>query len=197
MDIYPKKMTLNDKSIVELRPLTHNDKGLLINFFSSLSDEEKFYLKEDVNNPEIVDRIFRDLDYNRVFPLIAQKDNVIIAYGTLYLNTFGWMKYNGEMRVSVLSKYQNKGLGTLMTADLVKEALNHGLHYLQGMFSSDQVGAIKIFEKAGFKKEAILKKYVININNEPRDLIIMTNDVNELWKQMEDIYYEFEYKRFE
>ncbi|HQJ74850.1 MAG TPA: GNAT family N-acetyltransferase [Bacteroidota bacterium] len=197
MDIYPKKMNLKDKTVVELRPLTQNDKGILINFFSSLNEEEKFYLKEDVNNPEIVDRIFRDLDYNRVFPLIALKDNEIIAYGTLYLNTFGWMKYNGEMRVSVLSKFQNKGLGTLMTADLVKEAVNHGLHYLQSLFCSDQAAAIKVFENAGFKIEAILRKYVVNINNEPRDLIIMTNDVNELWKQMEDIYYEFEYKRFE
>ncbi len=35
------------------------------------------------------------------------------------------------------------------------------------------------------------------MNGEQRDLILMTNDVNELWKQMEDVYYEFENKRFE
>ena len=47
MDIYPKKMNLKDKTVVELRPLTQNDKGILINFFSSLNEEEKFYLKEE------------------------------------------------------------------------------------------------------------------------------------------------------
>ena len=197
MDIYPKTMLLNDKTLVTLRPITQDDRKNLDQFFASLPAEDKFYLKEDVANPEIVDRLFKDLDYNKVFPIITLLNDKIIAFGTLYLNTFGWMKYNGEIRVSVLPEFQNRGLGTMITADLVKEAVNKGLHNLQGLFASDQLNAIKTFENAGFKKEASLRKHVISMNGEPRDLILMTNDVNELWKQMEDVYYEFENKRFE
>ena len=197
MDIYPKTMSLNDKTLVTLRPLTQHDRGLLDQFFISLPEEDKFYLREDVSNPEIVDRFFKDLDYNKIFPIIAMDEGKIVAFGTLYLNTFGWQKYNGEIRISVLKEFQNKGLGTLITAELVKDAFNRGLHKLDGVFSSDQENAMKAFENVGFKKDAVLRKHVINKKNEPRDLILMTNDVNELWKEMEDIYYEFEYKRCE
>lgn len=190
-------MTLNDKTIVNLRPLTSQDRGLLDEFFIALPEEDKFYLREDVSNPEIVDRFFKDLDYNKIFPIVVIDKDKIIAFGNLYLNTFGWQKYNGEIRISVLRDYQNKGLGTLITADLVKEAVNKGLHKLEGIFSSDQENAMKAFENVGFKRDAVLRKHVVDCKNEPRDLILMTNDVNELWKQMEDIYYEFEYKQFE
>lgn len=197
MDIYPKSMTLNDKTIISLRPLNQQDRKLVNDFFKSLPEEDKFYLREDVNNPEIIDRFFKDLDYNKIFPIIALVNEKIIALGNLYLFTFGWMQYNGEIRVSVLKEYQNKGLGTLITADLVKEAVNKGLQKLEGFFSSDQDNAMKAFENVGFKKVTVLRKHVVNCKKEPRDLIMMTNDVNDLWKQMEDIYYEFEYKQFE
>jgi L-amino acid N-acyltransferase YncA len=197
MDIYPKVMALKDKTLVNLRPLTQLDRALLDKFFLSLPEEDKFYLREDVKNPEIVDRFFKDLDYNKIFPIVAIVDKIIIAFGTLYLNTFGFQKFNGEIRISVLNEFQNKGLGTLITAELVKDAFSRGLHTLEGIFSSDQENAMKAFENAGFKKNAVLRKHVINCKNESRDLVLMTNDVNELWKDLENIYYEFEYKRCE
>lgn len=48
---------------------------------------------------------------------------------------------------------------------------------------TDQHDARKVFSRLGFREEAILKNHVLDADNVPHDLLIMTNDVNTLWQK--------------
>jgi RimJ/RimL family protein N-acetyltransferase len=53
----------------------------------------------------------------------------------------------------------------------------------------DQKSAIKAFERMGFKKEATLRKHVTDIEGKRRNLVIMSQDIEELWNTLEDFTY--------
>ena len=57
---------------------------------------------------------------------------------------------------------------------------------IQAEIIETQLSACSAFERMGFKKEALLKKHVIDINGERQNLIIMSLDIPELWNIMED-----------
>jgi RimJ/RimL family protein N-acetyltransferase len=194
---YPKHISLKDKTSVILRPLIRDDEEKLMKFFKELLQEDRLYLKEDVTKSGVIGKWIKELDYDKVFPIVAILEDRIIADGTLHLYGFGWMRYLGEIRLSVAKDFQRKGLGALIISELVGQALKKGLHRIQTQFASEQISAIKAFERVGFVKEAVLKKHVVDLNGRETDLVIMTNDVTELWKKLEDIYFEYDVKRYE
>jgi len=55
-----------------------------------------------------------------------------------------------------------------------------------------QKSAQMAFERIGFKKEAELKNFVTDINGKSHNLVIMINDVSELWKKMEDLLHYYD-----
>ena len=55
-----------------------------------------------------------------------------------------------------------------------------------------QISAQKAFCSLGFKKEAELKNFVIDIDGKSHHLVIMVNDVSELWKKMEDLLSDYD-----
>ena len=48
-----------------------------------------------------------------------------------------------------------------------------------------QVGARKICEKLGFRREVLLADYVTDLAGESQDMIIMTCDLDALWDEIE------------
>jgi len=50
--------------------------------------------------------------------------------------------------------------------------------------TSDQLGARAAFEKIGFNVEALLQDWVVDRNDQPRDLLIMSHDLEGLSDQV-------------
>jgi ribosomal protein S18 acetylase RimI-like enzyme len=50
-----------------------------------------------------------------------------------------------------------------------------------------QESAQRAFKRLGFKVEAELKDFLIDAEGKTHNLILMVNDVHELWKKMEDL----------
>jgi RimJ/RimL family protein N-acetyltransferase len=194
---YPKSVFLKDKTPVVLRPLVKEDEQKLYSFFKAVPLDDRLYLKEDVTKESTIQKWIAGLDYDKVFPIIALHDHKIVADATLHFREYGWMRYLGEIRLLVARDYQRKGLGTLLIGELVNFALNKGLHRLQAQFTSGQISVIKAFEKFGFNTEAVLKKQVVDLQGNEIDMVIMTNDVTELWRKMEDIFFDYDVKRFD
>ena len=51
----------------------------------------------------------------------------------------------------------------------------------------NQVGAKRAFGKLGFYPEAVLKGHVKDINGTKRDLVVLANDVSQIWETMESM----------
>ncbi len=191
---YPKAVILKDGTEVLLRLLTKDDNELLYKFFNQLPKEDRLFLKEDVTDPDVIGRWIENLDYDKVLPLIAEKDGEIVADATLHRDAYGWEKHIGEVRVVVARELQRKGLGAIMVQQLFHHALRRGLDKLQVLVMENQIAAIKAFRRVGFKKEAELKDHVIDLQGKKHNLIIMTNNVRNLVSKIDDLIKSLELK---
>jgi hypothetical protein len=62
---------LKDGTIAVLRPMAKTDHRLVGDFFGRLSPAVLQYVRNDVKDPQVLDKWFAQLDYNKVFPLQA------------------------------------------------------------------------------------------------------------------------------
>ena len=63
---YPKEVTLRDGTRVTLKPFEKKDKESVYEFFVSLPEEDRLYLKDDVTDPLVVEKWARELNYDKV-----------------------------------------------------------------------------------------------------------------------------------
>ncbi len=186
MDKYPKVMKLKNSKMIELRMLTEDDLDKLVKFFQELPLKDRMYLRIDVMKYENILKRFGTIDYSNMFPVISLVDDTIIAIGTIFRSKFGWMRNLGELRVVVSPDYQRLGLCTILTKELFFHALTTDMYKIQAELMENQISAITCFERLGFKKEAVLRKHVTDLNGNRQNLIIMSLDIQEMWLLMED-----------
>jgi RimJ/RimL family protein N-acetyltransferase len=191
---YPQKVALKDGTEVILRPMVPEDEDALLNFFRKIPQEDRLYLADDVTNRAVIRKWCKDLDYERVLPLLTEMNGEIIADTTLQTNRAGWMRHVGELRGTVSLEYRRKGVATIGFSRLVEHAVMMGLDKIVFRAMSTQLGAIRCMESVGFEKEAVLKDHVTDLRGRPHDLVIMTNYVAELWRKMEDAILDSEFR---
>src|SRR5512141_543013 len=95
-----------------------------------------------------------ELNYDRIYPLLAWKGNDIVADATLHKNLGGWMKHVGTIRIVVAKDFHRKGMGSVLANELFLHALKSGLEKVVAEMMEAQPGAKRVFEKLGFKLEA-------------------------------------------
>jgi L-amino acid N-acyltransferase YncA len=184
---YPKKVKLKDSCEIMIRTLEKDDFENLFEFFQNLPEKDRMFLKDNVKNPETIKGWFKEFDPDKVYPLVALKDGKIVADGTLHRARHGWSKHVGEIRLVVSPQYQSKGLGMLLLDELFHVAMQKGVKKMMAQIASNQMRLISAFEKFGFIKEAVLKDHILDITGMKSDLIIMTSNIDDLIKKMEDM----------
>ena len=188
---YPKKVYLRNNEQVILRPMVKDDKEKLVNFFLHVPEEDRMFLKDDVTDKKIIEGWINNIDYKRIIPIVAEIDNErIIGDASLHLRTLGWMRHIGEIRIVIDREFQRQHLGFLLAREIFHIAMKINLEKVKAEMMENQHGAVKIFQTLGFKKEAILKDHVIDLNNKKHNLVIMTQSVVSLWETMNDMIQE-------
>jgi RimJ/RimL family protein N-acetyltransferase len=192
MENYPKTVKTKDGASVVIRPLAKNDGPALLSFFRALPADDRLFLKEDVTKAETIDRWLSQLDYAKVLPIVAASDAAIVGDATLHFNQFGWHRHMAEIRCVVARDYQKKGLGTILMHELVSHAGQKAVDKIRAEMMDSQIFAQKAFQRLGFKRAAELKDFVVDINGKTHGLVIMVNDVSDLWKKMEDLLLDYD-----
>src|SRR3970040_3105660 len=108
---YPKTIVLKDGTKVLLREMTRSDREGVYEFFAKIPEEDRKFLKHDVTKKEVIDAWLKDIDYARVFPLLAEVDGKIVADATLHRRSSGGLRHVGGVRVVVFPTYPAKGPG--------------------------------------------------------------------------------------
>ncbi|MEJ2108400.1 MAG: GNAT family N-acetyltransferase [Acidobacteriota bacterium] len=192
MEKFSKTIILRDGTNACVRPIEKKDGPALLSFFQALPEDDRLFLKEDVTKEEVINRWITQLNFDKVIPIVAEKDSEIIGDATLHLNKSGWMKHMAEIRCVVSRNFQQKGLGTALMRELLAHAVEKGVLKVSATMMETQKSAQRAFERIGFKKEAELKHFVTDINGKYHNLVIMVNDVSELWKKMEDLLHYYD-----
>jgi RimJ/RimL family protein N-acetyltransferase len=183
---YPKTVTLKNGAEAVIRPLARGDFEHLHAFFQALPEGDRLFLRHDVRDPEMVRKWTEELDYERVIPLVALDGEDIVGSGSLHIIPHEWMRHVGHIRLVTATSHRNRGLGALITRELVALAEERNLEKLQAHVISDNKGAIKMFGALGFKTVAVLEGMVKDRSWKNRDLAIMVNDVANLTQVMEE-----------
>ena len=185
LDAYPKTLALKDGEDVTIRPLARGDFERLLSFFQALPDEDRVFLRHDVHNPDVVRRFTEEQALDRVVPLVALDGDELVASGSLHIMPHDCMRHVGHVRLVTARSHRGKGLGGLLTRELVALAEERNLEKLQAHVIRDNEGAVRMFEKIGFKLEAVLTGMIKDRTWRSRDLAIMVNDVSNLTQIME------------
>jgi L-amino acid N-acyltransferase YncA len=179
---YPKEIILKDGTGVTLRSLRDGDQEALFGLFQSLSEEDLWFLNQDVSDRQLMDEWVRGLDPNRVVSIVAVLEGAIVGNAVLMMKTYGAKSHIGKVRITVAPPYRDKRLGTWMLLDLVNLAMAVGLRLLtMRLVRGRDASVISGVGKLGFVEQAVLKDYVVDREGNPHDLVVMSKRLPEEW----------------
>jgi L-amino acid N-acyltransferase YncA len=171
---YPTVHLAEDGQQITIRPMLPADEKGLLDFFRRIPQEDRFYLKEDVTSPQVIQRWAENLDYSRALPLLAIMDGKIVGDGTLHHRRAGARRHIGEVRVVVDPAYRNRGVGRGLLHNLIEVARDKGLDKLMFEVVADTEEAAKhTAQVLGFVPIAALPGHIMDYCGGRHDLIIM------------------------
>ena len=175
---YPKEVKMKDGSNFVLRPMIRHDEDGLYRFYVKLGENVRKYLRNDIQSRVLIEKWCRNLDYDKVLPILAEKNGSIIANATLHREKRGWSKHIGEIRMTISSEYRYLGLGTLLVGEVIRLAEKSGLEKLMVKIVTSRDYVIKFFEQNDFVRVSVLKNFVKSIHeNRYRDIAILVKDL--------------------
>jgi L-amino acid N-acyltransferase YncA len=181
---YPKAIVTKDGASVLLRPATKSDEEALNKFFSEIPEEEQWFLREELTDPELLRRWLDKVDYDQILPIVAvrEDDGQIIANLRLYRSQYKSLRHLGHIRIMVSPAYRHLKVGSWMILDSIKLAMDLGMEKVVAEFiAGKEEPAINAARKMDFHQEAILKDYVKDREGNNRDLIIMVRNLHREW----------------
>lgn len=186
---------LKDGTKVTIRDLHMDDIDKLMKFYRALPADDRVYLKVDVTNREVVKQRMHLMEEGLAFRIIALLEDEIIGDGMFEISPEEWRRHQGEIRVIVARHFQRKGLGLIMMRELHSFAMNKDVDKIVVRMMKPQIGARNICKKLGFHEEIIIPDYVWDQAGNPQDLVIMTCDVQDFWKELEHFYRDSDWRR--
>ena len=181
---YPKEIMIMDGTVLTLRPVVREDEEDLNKFFFEIPEEERWYRRQKLTDPEVLHKWIETLDYKRIIPLIAvnQDTGYIVANLTLLFSTSVSLRHVAHLRLMVHPWYRHQRLGGLMILDGAELAMSLGIEKLIAEFVVGvEETAIAAAQKLDFHQAAVLKDYVKDPEGKYRDLLIMVKNLHAEW----------------
>lgn len=177
---YPKEIVLKDCTESIIRPLQKEDEQLLRQFYSEISEDDRWYMRYDVKDPAVIRSWVEEPE--EVFSIIALCASRIVAHARLHSHKFGCYHHQGRLRIIVTPEYRQKRLGSWMLLDLIHAAMEKGLRELRADFVVGvEDAAVESAYKLDFFKKAVLEDFVIDRQGQLHDLMIMTKRLHRDW----------------
>ena len=132
----------------------------------------KIYTSDSVNPFMNWDKVSKK-DFEECFEVLLardeflafEKNDEIVGLITIVRGRWRVCHIASLQSFAVSPKYQNLGIGNEMISLLVNRLRNEGIRRLELIVESDNLRAIHLYEKLGFKKEGVLREYFRRSNN--------------------------------
>lgn len=151
--VFPLKTKLRDGTKILIRPLQPDDRADLLHGFEKLSlDSRRFRFLTPIHK----------LSKSQISALVEVDHLNHVAFGVRDIGRRGQPGIaigrfvrleaepsTAEFAITVIDEYQNRGLGTLLTALLVRTAHERGIEALRGFLLADNSTMIRLLEHFG------------------------------------------------
>jgi L-amino acid N-acyltransferase YncA len=181
---YPRDVQLPDGPIT-LRYMTPDDRDAALAFARALPPHDLLFLRRDLTRPDIIDLWLNGIARERIVSILAERKGTVAGYATVDRGELSWSPHVAELRVMVAPTLRRHRLGQLLTREAFRIALELGVEKMTAQMTTDQAGAIAVFEGMGFRTEALLRDHVKDREGRKHDLLIMAHDVDAFMAQME------------
>ena len=172
--LYRHLITLPNGLRVLLRPLAPKDRDALVALFGSLPPEEVQYFRSNVANPELVASWAEQVDYNRIFPLVAVVGDRLVGNSTLHMGS-GHTRHVAEIRIFLAKEFRRCGIGKVMLKAQIDIARKMGLRQIVAEIVENQPQVIHAFENLGFERQFAWKDLFMTPEGDTLDMIVLVN----------------------
>lgn len=170
---FPQEAVLRDGRRVMLRPFAKKDVGALWEFFQRLPESSRRFAWDRVDERATIERWGVELDYEKVFPLLAMNGSRVVADATLHRRETGPLRLTGRVKWSIDPEFRGVGLGSLLVNHFIDTARSIGLKHLNCMLISDlEADAIRVLAELGFRSYEI-PGYGTDPDGNPHDMTLM------------------------
>jgi GNAT superfamily N-acetyltransferase len=172
---------------VELSWFTDEDRAALLAFYRDLPREDQLYLKDDVTNQLILDRLIENMHDGLALMTVAYDGDRIVGETSQHFIHHGWSRHVSELRPVMHRDFKGYGIGETMIREQIEVASELGLDKVIVRLLQVQKERRRTLEGLGFVKEATLKDHATDLLGKRHNMIIMSCYVAELWRNMEDL----------
>jgi len=173
---YPRSLP-SEGGDIEVRLLRPDDEAALLAFAKRLTPHDLLFLPRDISEPKVVAAWVAASDDESMLTLLATRDGAVRGCATLVRDPLSWSRHVGELRVIVDPELRGSGLGQKLAQECFAIALEMGGEKLTAQMTTDQRGAIAVFEGLGFRPEALLHDHVKDRAGQTHDLVVLAHDV--------------------
>ena len=179
---YPKECVLKDCQEAVIRLLAMGDEEALAAFYNQIPAEDRWCMRYDATQPEIVQKWFTGISQGTVESIVAVCEGRIVGHGSLHWRGFGVSRHVGRFRIIVLPEYRQQRLGTWLMLDLIQLAMDRGLELLRvDLIEGLEDAAIEAMIKFDFIKSAVLEDYARDPQGRHHNMVIMIKRLHKVW----------------
>jgi L-amino acid N-acyltransferase YncA len=181
---YARKITLRDGGVIRVRHLEQSDCEALAEFFLDIPQHERFYLRDDVTNPDVCQEWTQNMDHSRAIPIVAVADDEIIAEGAVVARKGKARSHVAEIRFAVVPTWRNRGVGSELIRSLCEVASHAGFSaVLLELVAFGQDDAIAAAEEMGFIQIGRLEGGACDPQGHLHDLVTFSMPLADFWKE--------------
>lgn len=169
-----------DGFTVTYRLMVREDRGQILGLGKGIEDRDRAFLRFDISDPEHVDRWIENLEKGRTISVLAEVDDTVVGYGNLHHNELTWSSHLGELRIFVGTEFRGTGIGKRLVGELIHIAKEIRLDRVICQLALPQTRVREMFERLGFRSEAILPDWLRSSDGAKHDLVIMSRSLIEL-----------------
>jgi L-amino acid N-acyltransferase YncA len=173
----PTARTLRDGRSVTLRPLGETDGPLLLAFGRGLPADDWQYLEDDLQHPEIINRLVNAHQAENWRQLVAVADGGEIAGYAAVRRLPGWSSHVGALQVIVSDRWRRSGLGTALAEGIFDAARELGVAKVIVEIVERQAAGLAIFERLGFRVEGSLSDHALDRAGQHQNLLVLAYHV--------------------
>jgi N-acetylglutamate synthase-like GNAT family acetyltransferase len=156
------------------------DAPALREFTQSLPDEDLNFLKENLADPEVLQRWVDEVGVDR---FVAWEDDRVVGYVALH-PLGGWSRHVAELRLVVAPQARAHGLGQGLVRQALMAAMEVGIQKVIVEAIADHDGTIGMLQAQGFTPEALLIDQARDRGGELRDLMVLSCQTDELARDL-------------